>query len=163
MKQFTLIAAMDANRLIGADNDLPWQLPADLRNFKAATLGKTVLMGRKTCESLPFSLPKRRNLVLSRNKNFHREGFETIQDLKQLPDEEIMVIGGANIYRWLLPYSQKMILSHIAGEFEGDAYFPEFNESEWQVVINTRYPINQNNKQLPFSVKTYVRCQPSSL
>lgn len=163
MTQFTLIAAMDANRLIGADNDLPWQLPADLRNFKAATLGKTLLMGRKTCESLPFSLPNRRNLVLSRNKDFYRNGFEIIQDIKQLPNEEIMVIGGAKIYQWLMPFSQKMILTHIAGEFEGDAHFPQINESEWQVMISTRYPINRNNPDMPFTVKTYIRCQPNSL
>ena len=157
MTQLTLIAAMDENQVIGNDNDLPWHLPADLKNFKAATLGKTVLMGRKTCQSLPFSLPKRKNLVLSRNPDFFRKGFETISDIKNLPDEEIMVIGGANIYQWLLPQSSKMILTYVEGNFEGDAHFPLFDESEWRVVMTTRHPINDSNTKHPFIVKTYLR------
>ena len=157
MTQFTLIAAMDNNRVIGNNNELPWHLPADLKNFKAATLGKTVLMGRKTCESLPFCLPKRKNLVLSRNPAFSRKGFETITNIQNLPDEEIMVIGGANIYQWLLPRSNKMILSFVEGQFEGDAFFPEFDTSEWQATVATRHPINKSNPKHAFVVKTFIR------
>ena len=148
---------MDKNNLIGNNNDLPWHLPADLKNFKAATLNKTLLMGRKTCESLPFSLPKRRNLVLSRNKSFTRKGFEIINNINELPDEEIIVIGGGKIYQWLLPHSSKMILSHIDHEFTGDAFFPGFELSDWQVVMSTRHPINSNNPEYKFEVKTYIR------
>ncbi|WP_154223344.1 dihydrofolate reductase [Marinicella rhabdoformis] len=157
MTQLTLIAAMGENRVIGNNNDLPWHLPADLKNFKAATLGKTVLMGRKTCESLPFALPKRKNLVLSRNPDFYRKGFETITGIENLPDEEIMVIGGAHIYQWLLPNSNKMILTYVTGEFEGDAYFPEIDNTEWSTVMTTNYPINKSNPKYDFVVKTYIR------
>lgn len=154
---FTLIAAMASNRVIGINNQLPWHLPADLKNFKQATLGKTVLMGRKTCESLPFPLPKRRNLVLSRNPDFHRKGFETITNLDGLPDEEIMVIGGGHIYQMLLSQASKMILTVVSGDFEGDAYFPEFDHSEWETVVSTRYPLNQDNSHHPFVVNTLSR------
>lgn len=154
---FTLIAAMAENRVIGINNELPWHLPADLKNFKQTTLGKTVLMGRKTCESLPFSLPKRRNLVLSRNPEFHRDGFETITKLSDLEDGEIMVIGGGHIYQMLMPQASKMILTTVEGTFQGDAFFPEFNQADWQTVVTTRYPINEDNTDHPFTVTTWVR------
>ncbi len=155
--KYTLIAAMAENHVIGYKNKLPWHLSEDLKNFKNATLGKTVLMGRKTCESLPFPLPQRQNFVLSKNKTFYRQGFITITDLSELPNEEIMVIGGGHIYQMFLPKASKMILTKIEGFFEGDAYFPIFNENEWQKTVTTRHPINDKNPEYAFTVNTYIR------
>jgi dihydrofolate reductase (EC 1.5.1.3) len=99
---FTLVAAFDNNQLIGANNDLPWYLPADLKTFKKNTLNKPILMGRKTCESLNKPLPKRVNWVLTRQQDYQREGFKIINDWQQLKAEpEVMVIGGAKKF---LPY-----------------------------------------------------------
>lgn len=154
----TLIAAMDENRLIGGDNKLPWHIPADLNAFKQNTMGKTLLMGRKTCESLPFALPERDNIVLSRNPDFERSGFSTITMLDELPSkEEIILIGGAKMYQWLLPYCNKMILTHIHAAFRGDAYFPDFSQQDWQVVAKTNYPINDQNPKYEFDLVHYQR------
>jgi len=144
---FTLIAAMDKNRLIGCHNELPWHLPADLRHFKACTLGKPVLMGRKTCESLPFALPGRQNLVLTRNPDFSRSGFECIDARRAMewPADEIMVIGGATIYRQFLPLASRLLITHIDHEFNGDTWFPAWETDEWQEVSRIRNPADEKN------------------
>ncbi len=143
----TIIAAMDRNRLIGRDNALPWHMPADLRHFKAATLGKPVLMGRKTCQSLPCALPGRRNLVLTHNPDFSRPGFETVSldDLRCRDSEEVMVIGGAGIYRLFLPQARRMLITHIDAALVGDAWFPAWDESQWRVVSRRRREADEKN------------------
>jgi dihydrofolate reductase len=125
---------MDENNVIGYNNDLPWKLPADLKYFKKKTLEKTILMGRNTCESLPFSLPKRKNIVLTRNINFSRKGFETIHTVDSINelDGEIMVIGGAMIYKLLMPFADRLLITKIKHKFVGDRYF-EWHEEDWQV------------------------------
>lgn len=145
----TYILAMDKNCLIGSNNDLPWRLPADLQYFKQKTLNKTVLMGRKTCQSLPFVLPKRRNVVLTRNTSFQRDGFEIIHSLDQIQDiqDEIMVIGGAMIYQLLMPFVNKLLITHIHHEFTGDTYF-DWNPELWQIVTKTN---NKPDDQNPYS------------
>jgi len=123
---------MDENNLIGSNNDLPWNLPADLKYFKQKTLNKTIIMGRKTCESLPFVLPKRRNIVLTRNINFSRKGFEIIHNIdsiNELPGETI-VIGGSLIYQLLMPYANELLITKIHHEFTGDTYF-KWDSSQW--------------------------------
>ena len=134
IKNLTFILAMDENKLIGSKNDLPWRLPADLNYFKQKTLNKTILMGRKTCESLPFMLPKRRNVVLTRNINFSRKGFDIIHKIDSIKDlkGDIMVIGGAMIYKLLMPYASKLLITQIHHKFEGDTYF-DYNEKVWQL------------------------------
>ncbi len=154
----TLIAAMDKNGLIGKDNQLPWHLPADLKFFKKQTLGKTVLMGRKTCESLPFPLPKRENIVLSRNKEFSKSGFTVINELSDhFLQQDIMVIGGSAIYQLLMPLADAMILTKIDHEFDGDTYFPEIDWNAWQNIRTTYLPVSETNKDYNIAFEFYQR------
>lgn len=155
---FTLVAAIDKNQLIGANNDLPWYLPADLKIFKKNTLNKPILMGRKTCESLKNPLPKRANWVMTRQQNYQRPGFNMITDWQQLEsNQEVMVIGGAKIFELLLPEADKMIITHIDASFTGDTYFPEVNWSNWRVIKKEHHPISDENPHYAFSVVTYSR------
>ena len=156
--KITLIAAMDQNQLIGSNNDLPWHLPADLKFFKQQTMGKTLLMGRKTCESLPFALPNRRNLVLSRNRNFMRKGFEVIDSLDLIEGiNEIMVIGGAKIYAMMLPLATHLIITRLHGSFEGDTYFPSVDYEQWKLVRITNNPISKDNPDMAFDFTFYEK------
>ena len=158
MKGLTLIAAMDKKGLIGKDNKLPWHLPVDLKFFKQQTLGKTVLMGRKTCESLPFPLPKRKNIVLSRNSDFEKKGFEIINQIDdELLNEEVMVIGGSTIYQLMMPLANAMILSRIDHEFDGDTYFPKVNWDHWENTRITQLPISEQNPDYKIAFEFYQR------
>jgi dihydrofolate reductase len=145
-KNLTFILAMDENNLIGSDNDLPWRLPADLNYFKQKTLNKTILMGRKTCESLPFVLPKRRNVVLTRNIDFSRQGFDIIHKLDVINDlkGEIMIIGGAMIYKLLMPYASKLLITQIHHKFEGDTYF-EYDKKIWHLTSQEDHKTDEKN------------------
>jgi dihydrofolate reductase len=135
----SLIAAMARNRVIGRDGDLPWRLPEDLRHFRALTIGKPVIMGRKTCESLGRALPQRRNLVVTRQKDYKAaEGFTVCTSLEEAlaacaDAPEIMVIGGAEIYAQALARADRIYLTVIDHDFEGDAVFPVLGD-EWQEV-----------------------------
>ncbi len=137
MQPLALIVAHAQNRVIGADNDMPWHYPEDLKHFKRTTLGHAMIMGRLSCEALPKALPKRRNIVVTRNANYQREGFEVFTDLDQAiaaareTDEEPFIIGGGQIYGLALPQITKMYITEIQKSFDGDAYFPEYNEAEW--------------------------------
>lgn len=158
--KLTLIAAMDNNQLIGSNNDLPWRLPADLKFFKQQTNGKTLLMGRKTCESLPFPLPNRRNVVISRNTDFSREGFETINNITAIDDlkvNELMVIGGAKIYELMMDKATHMILTKINSNFEGDTYFPKIDWEQWRVQRKTNNPISDENPEFSFDFVFYEK------
>ncbi len=159
-RKLTFILAMDENNLIGSNNDLPWKLPADLKYFKEQTLNKTILMGRKTCQSLPFVLPKRKNIVLTRNINFSRKGFETIHKLDSINDldDETMVIGGALIYQLLMPYARTLLITKIHHKFNGDTYF-QWQENDWQLVKQIDKKADANNK-FDYSFLTYQRNQP---
>ena len=133
----TLIAALAKNRVIGKDNQIPWHLPADLKHFKEMTMGKPVLMGRKTFESIGKPLPGRRNVVISRQKDYKIVGVEMFCSIEEaliaLQNEpEVMVIGGAEIYRQTLPRATRLVLTFVEGEFKGDTYFPEWKNKEWQ-------------------------------
>jgi dihydrofolate reductase len=157
-KKITLIAAMDQNNLIGNKNALPWHLPADLKFFKQQTTGKTILMGRKTCESLPFVLPKRRNLVLSRNQSFNRKGFEIVNNLEQLDQvQDLMVIGGAKIYELMLPMATHLIFTKIHAEFDGDTHFPTVDWAAWQINRITNIPISADNPNYAFDFIFYEK------
>ncbi|HEX7027741.1 MAG TPA: dihydrofolate reductase [Gammaproteobacteria bacterium] len=133
----SLVVAMDRNRLIGRDNGLPWHLPADLKHFKAVTMGKPIVMGRKTFESIGRPLPGRRNVVISRNPAYRALGCEVFIGLEEalaaLEDvEEVAVIGGAEIFKQAMPRADKMHLTVIDETFEGDAWFPPYDENEWR-------------------------------
>ncbi|HSW11639.1 MAG TPA: dihydrofolate reductase [Solimonas sp.] len=140
----SLIAALDDNRLIGRDNGLPWRLPNDLKFFKRTTLGKTVLMGRKTWESLGRPLPQRDNWVLTRDPQFRAEGARVFQDLetalKAATDRELVVIGGAELYRQVLSLADRMYLTEVHGRFEGDAWFPDFDPALWRLLAREDHP-----------------------
>ncbi len=141
--KLTAIVAAAENGVIGKGGQLPWRLPADLQHFKARTLGRPVIMGRKTWDSLGRPLPGRLNLVVSRQPGLCLEGAETfgsLEDALQRAEQwareqeatEIMLIGGAQLYQQALPLAQRLYLTRIAASPEGDAFFPAFDESLWQ-------------------------------
>ena len=146
----SIIAGMDKNRLIGQGNRLPWRLPADMKHFRRHTLGKPVLMGRKTFESIGKPLPKRRNIILTRDLDYQAEGCVVTYSVEEALDtaagcEEIMVIGGASIYELFLPQADRLYLTYIHGCFEGDVYFPAFDIANWQEVKRVdRQPDEKN-------------------
>ena len=136
----TIIAAMDRNRLIGDGNRLPWRLAADLRRFKALTMGKPVVMGRRTHESIGRALPGRRNIVLSRDPGYRAPGTEVAASLEQALQmcadaDELMVIGGAELYRQALPLAGRMHLTLLDASFGGDTWFPDYDPSEWRETL----------------------------
>ena len=148
--RISLIAAMDRNHLIGCDNHLPWHLPADFAHFKSTTMGKPVIMGRKTFESIGKPLPGRTNIVLSRNPDVRFEGVISVgsfdEALAVVPDaEEVMVIGGSSIYEMLLPRADRMYITYVDNEFQGDAWIPEFDESEWVEIDAVTHPADERN------------------
>jgi dihydrofolate reductase len=140
MQKVSLIAALDKNYAIGRGNALPWHLSDDLQRFKAITLNKPIVMGRKTAESLGRALPKRRNIVLSRSGVAPFPGMETVNSLAGLMalrrDElELCIIGGGEIYRLALPFATHLYLTHVDTAVENaDAFFPKFKLSDWSVI-----------------------------
>lgn len=146
----SIIAAMDRNHLIGNNNQLPWHLPADFAHFKSVTMGKPVIMGRKTYESIGRPLPGRKNIVLSRNTDTRFEGVESVTSLEQalalVPDaEEVMVIGGSAVYEMILPEVDRLYITYVDAEFEGDAWFPEFDLGKWREVDSVTLPADEKN------------------
>jgi dihydrofolate reductase len=128
----SLIAAMANNRVIGKENQMPWHLPADLGHFKTVTLGKPVIMGRKTYESIGRPLPGRRNIVISRNSDYKLEGCETAVSLEDAMAmvhevEELMIIGGGHLYSQAMPLADRLYLTFIDLNVDGDTQFPEFD------------------------------------
>jgi dihydrofolate reductase len=146
-----LIAALADNRVIGIDNRLPWHLPADLKHFKAVTLGKPIIMGRKTWDSLGRPLPGRLNLVVSRQADLTLDGAEVFASLDTAiarADEwarergvaELMLIGGAELYAQGLARAERLYLTRVHLQPDGDAFFPAFAEAEWQLVERDEHP-----------------------
>ncbi|WP_069108580.1 type 3 dihydrofolate reductase [Pseudoalteromonas piscicida] len=153
----SMIAAMANNRIIGKDNDMPWHLPADLQHFKKVTLGKPVIMGRKTFESIGRPLPGRRNIVISRNLDYTQEGIEVLASPEAALSavrgcDEIMIIGGGHIYDIFLPYAQRLYLTFIDLEVEGDTQFPDYEHvAEWEVLeTECNEPDERNNHSYKF-------------
>ncbi len=147
----SLIVAMDNNRLIGCNNQLPWHLPADLAHFKAVTMGKPILMGRKTYDSIGRALPGRRNIVLSRSEDLNIDGVEVVTTPElalQLVgnDNELFVIGGSTVYELMLAHADKIYLTIVDGEFTGDAWFPAIPDSQWQQLDVVERPADEKNK-----------------
>ena len=136
MSKLSIIAAMSSNRAIGINNTLPWHLTEDLKHFKSLTTGHTIIMGRKTYESIGKPLPNRRNIVVSRNLNTFYDGVEIVHSLEDAfsissNDEEVFIIGGSNIYEQSLNLVEYLYITEIAKAFEGDAFFPEIDKSLW--------------------------------
>jgi dihydrofolate reductase len=154
----SLMVAMDRNRVIGKDNQLPWHLPADLRRFKALTLGKPLLMGRKTFESIGRPLPGRENLVLSRNPNWQAAGVTVIHSLAAAllltaQAAELVVIGGAAVFEMSLPHASRLYLTEVDAEVAGDTYFPQFDWPEAKVVEVQEHAVDaQHRYAMRFSI-----------
>ncbi|MBY0122707.1 dihydrofolate reductase [Bacillus sp. S/N-304-OC-R1] len=136
----SLIWAMGENKVIGINNSLPWHLPEDLKFFKRTTLGHPVAMGRKTLDSLGRLLPGRENIVITRNHDFSYEGCTVLHSVEELimyaeqKNEEIFVIGGAEIYQAFLPFADRLYITRIHAAFTGDTFFPELNMEEWDLI-----------------------------
>lgn len=162
--EIVLIAAMDRNNAIGRDNELPWRLPDDLKRFKSLTLGKPVLMGRKTAQSLGRALPGRLNLVLTRSGQVPFEGMQAVasqEDAQRLAIEtgagELCVIGGGEIYALSLPLATRMHLTHVDTVVEGaDAFFPRFDASQWCVTASEAHTADERHP-LAFDFVDYQR------
>ncbi len=156
----SLVAALDENRLIGSDNGMPWYLPADFRHFKKITMGKPVIMGRKTFESIGKPLPGRQNIVISRS-GFVAEGVSSVDSidaaLKLVANiDEVMIIGGANIYQQMIGLADRLYLTHVNAVCEGDAWFPDLVLSEWDVTNETKVESDEKNN-FSFRIVSYER------
>ena len=156
--RLSLVAALAENGVIGRDGDLPWHLPADLRRFKQLTTGGVILMGRRTWDSIGRPLPRRRSLVLSRDRGFHPEGaevFSNLEDALQATEvEEVFVIGGAALYAATLPQAFRLYLTHVHATVEGDVYFPEFSEKNFERLDEEHHPADVRHAY-PFTFITY--------
>lgn len=148
----SLIVAVAQNNVIGKDNALIWHLPDDLKHFKEITSGKTIIMGRKTFESLGRILPKRKHVVLCKSGSLEVDDdrVEILKDISELDkyiedSEEHFVIGGATIYKLLLDKVNKMYITRINEDFEGDAFFPQFDKKEWKITEKIKGPRNSEN------------------
>ncbi|MFY8327777.1 type 3 dihydrofolate reductase [Pseudoalteromonas sp. ZZD1] len=155
--KISMIAAMANNRIIGQDNKMPWHLPADLQHFKSVTMSKPVIMGRKTFESIGRPLPGRKNIIISRNAQYSAQGIEVVtspeEALLLVKDcEEVMIIGGGNIYQQFLSQASTLYLTFINLDVTGDTQFPDYEKvANWQVVeeqINN--PDDKNLHQYKF-------------
>jgi len=171
MTKLSLIVATANHNIIGKDNSMPWHLPADLAYFKRVTLGKPVIMGRKTFESIGFPLPGRKNIVISRNQNYSVKGIQVAGSVKEalalvtdVTDvTEVMVIGGATIYQHCLVQADRLYVTHIDADIEGDTKFPEYNaDNDWQKISSEKYLADENNAyNLDFCV--YERLQKKKI
>lgn len=135
----SIIVAMDLNRVIGKDNTLPWRLPRELQYVKKTTMGHPIILGRKNYESIGRPLPGRRNIILTRDRQFKADGCEiahSIEDVYKMckGEEEIFIFGGEQIYKLFLQDTNRIYLTKIHYEFEGDTFFPDIDESEWKEI-----------------------------
>jgi dihydrofolate reductase len=144
-----IIVATSRNRVIGNDNTLIWHLPADLKNFKRLTTGSAIIMGRKTYESIGKPLPYRRNIIITRDKNYKVDNCEIVNSLEEallICFENCFIIGGGEIYKQVLPIADEIYLTLIDEDFEGDTYFPEIKEEEWFEVSKEYFEPDEKNK-----------------
>ena len=173
MTILSMIVATADNNIIGKDNDMPWHLPADLAYFKKVTLGKPIIMGRKTYESIGMALPGRRNIVISRDENYTPQGkgseavdvVTSVEQALSLVDgsngndkvedavPEVMVIGGGAIYKHCLPNADRLYITHIKASIDGDTQFPNYDDGSWQKVSNElRVSDEKNAYDLDFCI-----------
>jgi dihydrofolate reductase len=161
LTDLSLIVAMDDNRLIGSNNDLPWYLPADLAFFKRTTLGKPIIMGRKTFVSIGRPLPGRRNIVITRDSSFSADGCEIANGIQAALSlcsdvEEAMLIGGASLYQQTINQATRLYITCIHHSFEGDTWFPEFNSKCWKQVSREDHGADLSNPYA-YSFLKFVR------
>ncbi len=148
--KISIVVAMDANGVIGRDNELPWHLPADLQHFKKTTMGKPILMGRKTWESIGRPLPGRTNIVITRDSDYQADGCIVVNSIDAAmaaagEQDEVMVIGGAEFYRQVLPRADTLYLTRIHASFDGDTVFPELYAADWREVERSDQSADEKN------------------
>lgn len=144
------IVAMSENNVIGINNELPWHLPQELKYFKKITTGHTIIMGRKTFESIGRPLPNRQNIVVTRQSDYKAEGATVINDLEEYlshhKEEDLFIIGGAELFKMSFPYLDTLYITEIHHSFEGDTFFPEFNKDEWIIESRSEAQIDEKSK-----------------
>jgi dihydrofolate reductase len=164
-RQITIIAAMARNRAIGVDGRIPWHLPGELAHFKATTMGKPIIMGRKTWESIGRPLPGRQNIVVSRDPGFTAPGCETAASLEQAVSlavgQEVMVIGGGELYARALPMADRMVLTVVDCEPRADTWFPRWNPDDWRQAGVREVPADEKNP-IAYRVVEWVRRSAAS-
>jgi len=153
----SIIVAMAHNNVIGVDNGLPWHLPADLKYFKVTTMGKPIIMGRKTFQSIGRPLPGRRNIVITRDKTWHADGVEVASSVDEAVKatenvQEVMIIGGAQIYGAFLPFVSRLYVTEIEKEILGDTYFPEIDRVVWKEVSRSRHDATDDAPSYSFVI-----------
>ncbi|PCJ28225.1 MAG: dihydrofolate reductase [SAR86 cluster bacterium] len=152
----SLICAMSENRVIGFNNGLPWRLSEDLKYFRRTTMGNSIIMGRKTWESIGRALPGRTNIVISRNADYIAEGAKVVQSLEQAIElaesvsvidgsTDAFIIGGASLYKSALPLANRFHITRVHAEVEGDTYLVEFDESQWQEISREEFHKDESN------------------
>lgn len=157
----SLIAAMAENRVIGKNGRLPWHLPDEIKHFKTLTVDHTVIMGRKTYDEVGRPLPKRRNVVISRNPGFRPTGVSVVPSLDEAlalgaTEAEVFVIGGGQIYALALPRADRLYLTEVHAPFDGDTVFPSFDQMAWTLDAEAFHPSDERHV-VPFTVRTYSR------
>tara|TARA_Y100000766_G_scaffold98207_1_gene83764 strand:- start:475 stop:963 length:489 start_codon:yes stop_codon:yes gene_type:complete len=156
----SIIVAMDKNNLIGASNQIPWHIPGELKRFREITMGKPIIMGRKTHESIGKPLDGRANIVLTKNKEISFKGVDCYSSLEDIlfslkNESEVFVIGGSQIYQISLPYANRLYITHINREYSGDTWFPKIDFSKWKIIeMNT---IMEKTTQTEYSNIIYER------
>ena len=157
----SIIVAASANNVIGAQGDLPWRLSDDLKRFKAVTMGKPIIMGRKTWESIGRPLLGRQNIVITRQEGFAADGCDVVPSTAAATAvagdaDEIMVIGGSQVYELFLPQAERLYLTRVYADVEGDAFFPAVDENEWRLVSDEPHSADDRN-EFDFSFRIYER------
>lgn len=161
-RRLSLIVAMTPERVIGRDNGLPWHLPADLKHFKTVTMGKPVVMGRKTYESIGFALPGRHNIVVTSRPDFAAEGITAVTSLDAAVRaagavEEIMIIGGALLYAAALPMADRLYVTCVKASIAGDTFFPEVDWSQWLQIERSA---TESGEGVSFYFSVFDRIKP---
>lgn len=157
----SLVVAVSRNNVIGIDGGLPWRLPEDLRKFKSITMGKPMIMGRATYESIGRALPGRRSIVLTRQAGFTAAGCEIASSREEAlmiagDVDEVMVIGGGTVYEQFLPDADRIYLTRVDADIDGDTWFPEIDRDEWRVIDSQAFPTT-DNRTFGFVLETLER------
>lgn len=161
MSRLSIIVAVARNGVIGKNNTLPWHLPADMAFFKKTTTGHTIVMGRKNYQDIGRPLPNRRNIVLSTNPDFDAPGCEVVNSFNEMiartcDDQEVYIIGGAALYTAALAIADKLLITKIDADIEGDVFFPEINWQEWKEISNVHHEADEKNNY-SFNIVEYEK------
>jgi dihydrofolate reductase len=164
MKTLNISVAMAKNQVIGCNNQLPWDMPADLQRFRQLTLNKTVIMGRKTFESIGHALPDRENIVITQQENYRAENCKIVHSLEdavlEASHKKIFVIGGQAIYEQALQVAQHLFITLIDAVIDGDVFFPEIEKTKWQLVSREKHKGDEKN---PYDYEFLIyRCHPAA-